>query len=92
MKRLWVQLSLAFGGVLILSQLVTFVTFIIIAAFSPTAFTDEVVFPQFSFESGVEVWVFDQMVMGKSAEEIKQAYVETSVSYTHLTLPTICSV
>ncbi len=80
MKRLWVQLSLAFGGVLILSQLVTFVTFIIIAAFSPTAFTDEIVFPQFSFESGVEVWVFDQMVMGKSAEEIKQAYVETSTT------------
>lgn len=74
MKRLWIQLSFAFSFVLILSQLVSFLTLLGLAYFTPTVFVGDIQFPALTYREVVELWVSDQLFAGATAEEIEQQY------------------
>ena len=74
MKRLWVQLSFAFSMVLILSQLVSYLTLVGLAYFRPNVFVGSFEFKPLTYQEVVTIWVRDQLFSGTAPEEIKQLF------------------
>ena len=78
MKRLWVQLSFAFSMVLILSQLVSYLTLVGLAYSRPNVFVQNIEFRPLMYQEFVRMWARDQLFSGAAPEEIEQQFYEES--------------
>jgi signal transduction histidine kinase len=78
MKRLWVQLSFAFSMVLILSQLVSYLTLVGLAYSRPNVFVQNIEFRPLTYQEFVRMWARDQLFSGATPEEIAQQFYEES--------------
>lgn len=78
MKRLWVQLSFAFSMVLILSQLVSYLTLVGLAYFRPNVFVQNIELRPLTYQEFVRMWARDQLVSGATLEGIEQQFYEES--------------
>ena len=81
MKKLWVRLSLAFSGVLILSQLVSFLTLVGLAYFSPAVFVDDFEYVPFTYKEAIGIWVTDQIFGGATSDEIERTFHQEKDSF-----------
>ena len=76
MKRLWVQLSFAFSMVLILSQLVSYLTLVGLAYFRPNVFVQNIEFRPLMYQEFVRMWARDQLIAGATPKEIELQFYE----------------
>jgi signal transduction histidine kinase len=78
MKRLWIQLSFAFSMVLILSQLVSYLTLVGLAYSRPNVFVQNINFRPLTYQEFIRMWARDQLFSGAAPEEIAQQFYEES--------------